>query len=90
MTTEARLLFVVAFQHFCQHKRSALFLLDTAGVIDNTDVLDTAVQAISRELRQQYSLGYTSSLRGNRYRSVQVETRHGDLIVRTQKGYAAE
>jgi Ca-activated chloride channel family protein len=77
-------------QELSEETGAKLFLLDTAGVIDNTDVLDTAVQAISRELRQQYSLGYTSSLGGNRYRSVQVETRHGDLIVRTQKGYAAE
>jgi len=77
-------------QELSEETGAKLFLLDTASVIGSTAVLDTAVQTTSRELRQQYSLGYTSSLGRNRYRSVQVETRHGDLIVRAQKGYAAE
>jgi Ca-activated chloride channel homolog len=77
-------------QELSEETGAKLFVLDTADVISNTDVLDTAVQTISRELRQQYSLGYTSSGGGNRYRSVRVETRHGDLVVRAQKGYATE
>ena len=66
------------------------FLLNTADVIGNAAVLDTATQTISRELRQQYSLGYTSSRSGNRYHSVRVEPRRGDLVVRAQKGYEAD
>ena len=66
------------------------FLLNTADVIGNAAVLDTATQTISRELRQQYSLGYTSSQSGNRYHSVRVEPRRGDLVVRAQKGYEAD
>ncbi|MBI3300568.1 MAG: VWA domain-containing protein [Deltaproteobacteria bacterium] len=70
-----------------------LFVLSTADVVGNASVLDTATQTISHELRQQYSLGYTSSRGGTRYRSVRVETRRADadnLVVRAQKGYAAE
>ncbi|HJY81567.1 MAG TPA: VWA domain-containing protein [Candidatus Binatia bacterium] len=70
-----------------------LFVLNTADVVGNTGVLENATQTISRELRSQYSLGYTSSLRGSHYRSLRVETRRADgenLAVRTQKGYEAE
>jgi Ca-activated chloride channel homolog len=68
-----------------------LFVLGTADVERNSSVLEDATQTISRELRSQYSLGYTSSLPGERYRSVHVEARRADaenLAVRTQKGYA--
>ncbi len=70
-----------------------LFVLNTADVVGNAGVIENATQTISRELRSQYSLGYTSSLRGNHYRNLRVETRRADaenLAVRTQKGYAAE
>jgi len=66
------------------------FLLNTSDVIGGTAVLDSAVQTISRELRQQYTLGYTSSLPADRYRNLRVETNRDDLVVRTQKGYAAK
>jgi len=66
------------------------FLLNPADVMGSGAVLDAAVQAISRELRQQYTLGYRSSLPPDRYRSVRVETRRDDVVVRTQKGQAAE
>ena len=66
------------------------FLLNPADVMGSSAVLDAAVQAISRELRQQYTLGYRSSLPSDRYRSVRVETRRDDVVVRTQKGHAAE
>lgn len=66
------------------------FLLNTADVVGSAAVLDTATQTISRELRQQYSLGYASSSGSNRYRSVRVEARRDDLVVRAQKGYAVE
>lgn len=62
------------------------FLLNTADVIGNMAVLDEATQAISVELRQQYSLGYLSPLKGDLYRGVRVETRRGGLVVRTRKG----
>jgi len=70
-----------------------LFVLNTADVVGNASVIENATQTISRELRSQYSLGYTSSLRGNHYRNLRVETRRADaenLAVRAQKGYAAE
>ncbi|MBM4258154.1 MAG: VWA domain-containing protein [Deltaproteobacteria bacterium] len=66
------------------------FLLNPADVMGSRSVLDAAVQAISRELRQQYTLGYRSTLPSDRYRSVRVETRRDDVVVRTQKGHAAE
>jgi Ca-activated chloride channel family protein len=66
------------------------FLLNTRDVVGSGAVLDTAVQTISRELRQQYTLGYTSSLPASQYRRVQVETKRSDLVVRSQKGYAAK
>lgn len=62
------------------------FLLNTADVVGSTAVLDEATQAVSDELRQQYSLGYNSPLKGDVYRGVRVETRQGGLIVRTRKG----
>jgi hypothetical protein len=70
-----------------------LFVLNTAEVVRNAGVLENATETISRELRSQYSLGYTSSPRGERYHSVHVETRRADgenLAVRTQKGYAKD
>lgn len=66
------------------------FMLSTADVVGSAAVLDTATETISNELRQQYSLGYASTSDGNRYRRLRVETRRDDLIVRAQKGYAAE
>jgi hypothetical protein len=66
------------------------FLLNTRDVMGSSAVLDTAVQTISRELRQQYTLGYTSPLPADQYRRVQVETKRSDLVVRSQKGYAAK
>jgi len=66
------------------------FLLNPADVMGSSAVLDAAVQAISRELRQQYTLGYRSALPADRYRSVRVETQRDDVVVRTQKGHAGE
>ena len=66
------------------------FLLNTRDVVSSQAVLDTATQTISRELRSQYSIGYASSGGGSQYRSVRVESTRPDVVVRTQKGYAAE
>src|SRR5262245_9193234 len=62
------------------------FLLNTADVVGNEAVLDEAVQAISDELRQQYTVGYTSPLKGDVYRNVHIEVRRPGLLARTQKG----
>jgi len=62
------------------------FLLNTADVIGNGMVLDKATQAISDELRQQYSLGYKSPLKGDVYHDIRVEVRRDGLVVRTHKG----
>jgi VWFA-related protein len=63
-----------------------LFLLNTADVVGNGVVLDNATQAISDELRQQYSLGYKSPLKGDMYHDIRVEVRRDGLVVRTHKG----
>jgi len=62
------------------------FLLNTADVIGNGMVLDKATETISDELRQQYSLGYKSPLKGDVYRTIRVEVRRDGLNVRTRKG----
>ena len=62
------------------------FLLNTADVVGNGAVLEAAANTIVSELRQQYSLGYRSALKGDVRRDVRIETRRGDVIVRTQKG----
>jgi Ca-activated chloride channel family protein len=62
------------------------FLLNTADVLGNGAILERAASTIVAELRQQYSLGYRSPLKGDVYRDVRVETRRAGVIVRTQKG----
>jgi Ca-activated chloride channel family protein len=62
------------------------FLFNIADVVGSGRVLDSATQAITDELRQQYSLGYKSPLKGDVYRSVRVEVRRDGLVVRTYKG----
>lgn len=62
------------------------FLLNTADVVGSGMVLDSATQAIGDELRQQYSLGYKSPLKGDVYHDIRVEVRRDGLRVRTHKG----
>ena len=62
------------------------FLLNTADVVGNSAVLEAAASTIVSELRQQYSLGYRSPLKGDVHREVRVEARRGGVIVRAQKG----
>ncbi len=62
------------------------FFLSTKDVLRSHTVLEQATQTIAHELRQQYSIGYLSPLKGDVYREVQVETRPRGLIVRTHKG----
>lgn len=70
-----------------------LFLMNENDVLDNEPVLDNAIQTISRELRSQYSLGYSPTRSGSHYRRVRVEARAkgaNRLTVRTQEGYALD
>lgn len=62
------------------------FLLNTADVVGNGAVLEAAANTIVSELRQQYSLGYRSALKGDVHREVRIETRRSGVVVRTQKG----
>lgn len=62
------------------------FLLNTADVVGNGAVLEAAATTIVSELRQQYSLGYRSALKGDVHREVRIETRRSGVVVRTQKG----
>ncbi len=62
------------------------FFLSTRDVLGSQDVLEYATQTIAHELRQQYSLGYLSPLKGDVYRDVRIETRRRGLTIRTHKG----
>ena len=62
------------------------FFLSTKDVLSSQDALEFATQTIAHELRQQYSLGYLSPLKGDVYRDIRIETRRRGLIVRTHKG----
>lgn len=70
-----------------------LFTMSAHDVLDNDSVLDNAMATISRELRLQYSLGYTPTRSGSHYRRTRVAVRRPDaenLTVRTQQGYASD
>ncbi|TMA59186.1 MAG: VWA domain-containing protein, partial [Deltaproteobacteria bacterium] len=73
-------------QAFSDETGGKYFLLNTADVVGSAAVLDGATQMVADELRHQYSLGYTSPLKGDVYRSVRVETRRAGLLVRTPQG----
>jgi VWFA-related protein len=77
---------VRVLQTFSNETGGRHFLLNTADVLGNEAVLDRAIQTISDELRQQYTVGYNSPLRGDVYRSVRVEMRRPDLSARARKG----
>jgi len=80
-TVDARTLQAISEETGAKH-----FLLNTADVLGNSAALERAARSIVTELRQQYSLGYRSPLKGDVYRDVRVETRRDGVIVRTQKG----
>jgi len=70
-----------------------LFTLSERDVVRSDAILDDAVQTISRELRSQYSLGYTPTRSGSHYRKVRVAVRRPgaeNLNVRAQHGYAVD
>jgi VWFA-related protein len=77
---------VRVLQIFSSETGGRHFLLNTADVVGNEEVLDQAVQAISEELRQQYTVGYSSPLKGDVYRNVHIELRRPGLSARAQKG----
>ncbi len=62
------------------------FFLSTRDILGSQDVLEYATQTIAHELRQQYSIGYLSPLKGDVYRDVRIETRRRGLTIRTHKG----
>ncbi|MGE0821187.1 MAG: VWA domain-containing protein [Candidatus Binatia bacterium] len=76
---DSRLLSNLSAQTGAKH-----FLLNTAEVLGHGAVLEQAADTIVSELRQQYSLGYRSVLKGDVRRDVRVEIRRPDLSVRTQ------
>ena len=76
---------VQVLQTFSNESGGKHFLLNTTDVLGNQAVLDLAVQAIADELRQQYTVGYKSALKGDVHRSVRIEPRHLGLSVRTHK-----
>jgi Ca-activated chloride channel family protein len=70
-----------------------LSTMSTHDVLANESALNDAMETISRELRLQYSLGYTPTRSGAHYRNTRVAVRRPDadeLTVRTQKGYASD
>jgi hypothetical protein len=79
-TVDSRTLGAISEETGAQH-----FLLNTADVVGNGTALEGAAKTIVTELRQQYSLGYRSPLKGDVYRDVRVETRRGGVVVRTHK-----
>ena len=80
-TVDSRTLEVLSEETGAKH-----FLLNTADVVGNGAVLEEAAKTIVSELRQQYSLGYRSALKGDVHREVRIETRRSGVIVRAQKG----
>jgi Ca-activated chloride channel family protein len=76
---------VQVLQTFSNETGGRHFLLNTADVVNNEAVLDQAVQTISEELRQQYTVGYISPLKGDVHRSIRVEVRRPGLSVRAPK-----
>lgn len=80
-TVDSRTLEAISEETGAKH-----FLLNTADVVGNGTVLEEAANTIVSELRQQYSLGYRSALKGDVHREVRIETRRSGVIVRTQKG----
>ncbi len=77
---------VRTLQEVSEETGGRFFLLNTAGAVGSTAVLDEATQAIADELQQQYSLGYLSPVKGDVYRSMRVEVRRNGARVRTHKG----
>ena len=59
--------------------------------VERSRNLPEAFEEISRELRSQYSLGYTSSnsRRDGKFRKLRIKTRSKDLRVQARKGYYA-
>jgi VWFA-related protein len=59
--------------------------------VSSKEPLDKIFDQIQEELRNQYSLGYTSDRTGAErgYRRIHLATRQGGLVVRTRDGYYA-
>ena len=70
-----------------------LFTMTEHDILSNDPVLDNVARTIARELRAQYSLGYTPTKRGSHYRNVRVKVKGKDaetMTVRAQKGHGGD
>ncbi len=68
------------------------YLLEGDHHSGGVDLIDAAVVEISKEFRQQYSIGYypTNSEQDGTYRSIDVQLRNPSYSIRTRKGYWAD
>lgn len=71
-----------------------MFADQTGGdmfVVQDPDELKEAVNRISTNLRHQYLIGYSPGLQkwDGKFRTVQLQARNGQFVVRTRKGYYA-
>jgi VWFA-related protein len=57
--------------------------------VSSKETLDKIYSQIEEELRNQYSLGYTSDQTGGGYRKIKVMVKPKNLIVQTREGYYA-
>lgn len=57
--------------------------------VSSKETLDKIYSQIQEELRNQYSLGYTSDQTGGGYRKIHVTVKPKNLIVQTREGYYA-
>ncbi len=57
--------------------------------VSSKETLDKIYSQIEEELRNQYSLGYTSDQTGGGYRKIHVAVKEKNLIVQTREGYYA-
>ena len=67
------------------------YFIEEAHSKKGVDRLDIACAEVSTELRRQYLLGYypTNKAKDSKYRSIRLEARDPNYIVRSRKGYYA-
>ena len=57
--------------------------------VSKKKTVDEIYSQIQEELRNQYSLGYTSDQTGAGYRKIQLDVKRKGLVVQTRAGYYA-
>jgi Ca-activated chloride channel family protein len=67
------------------------YLLEEELHGQGVDKIDRTVQDIAKELRGQYTLGYspTNTKKDGSYRTIRIEVKKGDYLVRAKPGYQA-